>query len=264
MTGPSVSDSERGPASGVSWQASPSLQVIAGGTGGTWFEILRTGALRHPLDPASDPSVSAGATGPTRDRSLDDLLSWLPADERRRVRSAMQLLRLGLQTWQGDVMLAEGLEPRGPGRLELTGGPWRAGLWAYVLRLSAVPEPERDDALDPAASIGRIAYADDLGTVTLDAAALALIAPPAYTAAGLSLHHWSQCFDGDDQMTAISALVWPLASPRPKGVTLRLATGSRVPVRRIELHVHRGGADGAVVALCRAHPEDLRASRPGA
>jgi len=76
---------------------------------------------------------------------------------------------------------------------------------------------------------------------------------------GLSLHQGSQCFQVDDEMKAVSALVWPVASPRPKGVTLQLATTRGAPARHIELHVHRGGADGSVVALCRPHPLDSRA-----
>jgi hypothetical protein len=81
---------------------------------------------------------------------------------------------------------------------------------------------------------------------------------------GLSLHQGSQCFQVDDEMKAVSALVWPVASPRPKGVTLQLATTRGAPARHIELHVHRGGADGSVVASCRLHPLDSRAWATGA
>lgn len=246
-------------------------QVVAALGPGQWSELMRVG------DP---PTV--GGREPERDAGrLEWLLAWLPREEHARVRSAMQVVRLGAPSrrWRSD---ATGLV------LDVSGGPWRGGQWAYAVRAWRIDEaptpdpvrsgavgataaaegpdapeapaaPDAPDAPD-AAGIGRLDYNPALDRLKLDALACRQHGLAVTAGTELPLMRWAACFAGDDRFVAISRMCWSTPSEYPLRITLRLADcdGAAAPQadparrpRRIELQLDRPVRGGPVVGRCR-------------
>ncbi|MFM1989984.1 MAG: hypothetical protein RJA99_2941 [Pseudomonadota bacterium] len=242
-------------------------QVVAVLGPGQWSELMRVG----------DPPGSVSRT-PERDVGrLEWLLAWLPREEHVRVRSAMQVVRLGAPSrrWRSE---ATGLV------LDVSGGPWRGGQWAYAVRawrIDEAPTPEpgptgaarvaadagaaaeaagSPDAVSGDTGIGRLDYDPALDRLKLDAQACRQHGLPVALGVELPLMRWAACFAGDDRFVAISRMCWSAPSEYPLRTTLRLAAGDepaqptaaggRRP-RRIELQLERPVRGGPVVGRCR-------------
>jgi len=229
------------------------VQVVAGAAGGSWVEIVRAGSL---------PPALATATRVTQG-TLDELLAWMRVESLPTVRGAMQAVRLGAPCRHATVAIVDAPEGAPAARLELSGGEWRAGLWAYVLRIevgtggleSVAPVDEAPVAHEAQAGVGVVEYEHPSVNVRLDAVACRLHGLPDSETSEMPVIEWAACFDGEDQIGAISGLCWPVPSELPRHLRLRLAGTSDTPHRRLELVVDLACRRGAVRALCRALPD---------
>ncbi|MCX7227646.1 MAG: hypothetical protein NTW15_01285 [Burkholderiales bacterium] len=228
------------------------VQVVAGAAGGSWVEIVRAGGLPQRL--AAAPRITRGA--------LDELLSWMRVEDLPTVRGAMQAVRLGAPCRHAMVIIDAGAEGASVARLELSGGEWRAGLWAYVLRVeidagrpeSAAPADETPVRHDADEALGVIEYEHPSFTLRLDAVARRLHGLPDSAPSEMPVIEWASCFEGEDQIGAISGLCWPVPSELPRHLRLRLGGASHTTHRRLELVVDFGRRPGAVRTVCRALP----------
>jgi hypothetical protein len=229
------------------------VQVVAGASGSSWVEIVRAGSL---------PPSLATATRVTQG-TLDELLGWLRVEDLPTVRGAMQAVRLGAPCRHATVGIVDAPEGTPAVRLELSGGEWRAGLWAYVLRIEAgesrletvAPVDRVAAPHDVAVGVGVVEYEHPSVNVRLDAVARRLHGLSDSEADEMPVIEWAACFDGEDQIGAISGLCWPAPSEPPRHLRLRLAVPSPTPHRRLELVVDLACRRGTVRALCRALPD---------
>lgn len=224
-------------------------QVIAALGPGQWNELVRVGS----------PPLLTDRETPSEPGRLESLLAWLPKPDHARVRSAMQVVRLGAppQRWRNETA---GLT------VMVSGGPWRGGQWAYAVRAwqDAAPVPPtasapasatapvvpRDPASDDAAEVGMLDYDPALDRLTMDDAACRMHGLPPSLGMQVPMTRWAACFVGDDGFVAISRLCWSAPSERPSSVTLRLAGGER----RIELSFEQPTPGGVARARCRLKP----------
>lgn len=224
-------------------------QVIAALGPGQWNELVRIGA----------PPQVPGRAIPAEPGRLETLIAWLPKPDHARVRSAMQVVRLGAppQRWRNE---ADGLT------VIVSGGPWRGGQWAYAVRAwrdvapASPSEPSPAAAEPPVASPDRRAdfatedglldYDPVLDRLTLDDAACRMHGLPPSLGTQVPMTRWAACFAGDDGFVAISRLCWSAPSEMPSNLTLRLADGER----RLELSFERRTPGGPTRARCRLKP----------
>jgi hypothetical protein len=230
------------------------VQVVAGAACSSWVEVVRAGML---------PPDLVAATRTTRG-TLDTLLDWMRAEHLPDVRGAMQAVRLGAPCRHASVAYAGAPADAPPLRLEVSGGEWHAGLWAYVLRVesdapASHPAPAVGHALAyaPDPETGVVEYAHPSFNVRLDAVAHRLHGLSESPERDISVIGWAGCFEGEDQIGAISALCWPVSSELPKRLSLRLAHTAHGPPRRLEFVVQAGVRSGAVRASCRLLPASL-------
>ena len=231
------------------------VQVLAAAAGGGWIEIVRAGWLPPAL--AAQPGTTQGP--------LDLLLGWMRADDLPLVRDAMQAVRLGAPIRDVRVRFVDPVEgvSDSDARIEISGGEGRAGLWAYVLRVEAetraaeVPTPvELTAAIDagPSQDVGVVEYEHPSVNVRLDAVARRLHGLPDSIEFDIPVIEWAACFDGEDQIGAISGLCWPVATELPRRLSLRLAGAAPGTGGRLELVVQLASRRGSVRALCRGVP----------
>ena len=217
-------------------------QVVGSHGGGQWTELARDGT-----PPGGVPVPPEGP--------LEALIAWLPSSEHVRVRSAMQAVRLGArpQRWR--------IEDSGA-QLEVSGGTWAGGQWAYALRTwpdGAMPPPvptfgARAPGGDARESgPGTLDYMPELDRLVLDAVACRLHGLPESLGPDVPLARWAACFHGDDRFVAISRLCWSAPTEAPLRLVLRLAR-PRPGAERIELLLERGAAGRRVRGTCRLLP----------